>query len=49
MAKVALLIGVSEYGQGLTNLPGTQADLSAMEQVLKDPKIGAFDKVEKLP
>ncbi|MEM6868850.1 MAG: GUN4 domain-containing protein [Cyanobacteria bacterium P01_C01_bin.121] len=49
MAKVALLIGVSEYGQGLTNLPGTQADLSAMEQVLRNPKIGAFDEVQVLP
>ena len=49
MAKVALLIGVSEYGQGLTNLPGTEADLQAMQQVLENPQVGAFDQVQVLP
>lgn len=49
MAKVALLIGVSEYGEGLSNLPGTLEDLQAMQRVLENPQIGGFDKVEVLP
>lgn len=48
MAKIALLIGVSEYGEGLSNLPGTQADIQAMQRVLQDPKVGGFDAVELL-
>ncbi|WP_346290923.1 caspase, EACC1-associated type [Sphaerothrix gracilis] len=48
MAKIALLIGVSEYGEGLTNLPGTQADIQAMQRVLESPDIGGFDAVELL-
>ncbi len=32
--KVALLIGVSEYGQGLTPLHGAVKDVEAMQQVL---------------
>lgn len=47
MAKIALLIGVSEYS-GLTNLPGTQADIQAMQRVLESPEIGGFDAVELL-
>jgi len=48
MAKVALLIGVSDYGPGLTSLPGVQADMAAMQQVLQDPKLGNFDQVKTL-
>jgi len=48
MAKVALLIGVSEYGEGLPSLPGTQGDLQIMQRVLQDPKVGGFDTVEVL-
>jgi len=48
MAKVALLIGVSEYGTGLTGLPGTEADLKAMQQVLQNPQVCNFEAVEAL-
>lgn len=48
MAKMALLIGVSEYGEGLPALPGTQIDVEAMQRVLRDPQIGEFDSVELL-
>ena len=34
MAKIALLIGISDYGDGLPQLSGTQKDLEAMERVL---------------
>ncbi|WP_204136977.1 GUN4 domain-containing protein [Halomicronema sp. CCY15110] len=49
MAKIALLIGISDYGEALTSLPGTQEDLQAMQRVLKSPDVGAFDRVEVLP
>ncbi|NER80561.1 MAG: Clp protease [Leptolyngbya sp. SIO1D8] len=49
MAKIALLIGVSDYGEGLTNLPGTQSDIQAMQQILQNPQVGGFDQVETLP
>lgn len=49
MAKIALLIGVGEYGSGLEALPGTQTDIQSMRRVLQDPKIGGFDSVELLP
>ncbi|MEH1888419.1 MAG: hypothetical protein V7K92_02805 [Nostoc sp.] len=45
MAKVALLIGVSEYESGLTPLPAATKDVKAMEQVLLHPEIGGFDEV----
>lgn len=48
MAKIALLIGVSEYGEGLSGLPGTQEDIKAMQRVLQSPQIGGFDAVEIL-
>ncbi|MBW4522325.1 MAG: GUN4 domain-containing protein [Scytolyngbya sp. HA4215-MV1] len=49
MAKIALLIGVSEYGEGLAGLPGTQEDLQRMQRVLQDPQVGGFDAVDVLP
>ena len=48
MAKVALLIGVSEYEPGLTPLPGVEEDIKAMERVLHNSDIGGFDKVKTL-
>ena len=42
MAKVALLIGVSEYEPGLNPLPAAVKDLDAMREVLLDPEIGGF-------
>lgn len=48
MAKVALLIGVSEYGSGLNPLPGAVKAVEAMQQVL--PRLGrdSFDEVKRL-
>ncbi|MEH2008221.1 caspase, EACC1-associated type [Nostoc sp.] len=45
MAKLALLIGVSEYEPGFTPLPAARKDVEAMEQVLRNPEIGGFDHV----
>ncbi|QZZ21308.1 caspase family protein [Leptothermofonsia sichuanensis E412] len=49
MAKIALLIGVSEYREGLSCLPGTQEDIQAMQRVLHSPDVGGFDQVQVLP
>ena len=48
MAKVALLIGVSEYGPGLPPLAKSVRDIEAMQQVLKQPDMGNFDEVTAL-
>ncbi|MBW4420837.1 MAG: caspase family protein [Myxacorys californica WJT36-NPBG1] len=48
MAKVALLIGVSEYEPGLNPLPAAAKDVEAMRQVLQHPAIGGFDQVTPL-
>ncbi|MEH1814332.1 MAG: substrate-binding domain-containing protein [Nostoc sp.] len=48
MAKVALLIGVSEYKPGLTPLPAATKDVEAMQRVLLHPEIGGFDDVTLL-
>lgn len=48
MAKVALLVGVSEY-KGLPPLTGTQEDVRVVQRVLQDPQVGGFDRVEVLP
>ncbi|WP_414585952.1 caspase, EACC1-associated type [Scytonema sp. PCC 10023] len=42
MAKIALLIGVSEYELGLNSLPGAVMDVDAMQQVLQHPDVGEF-------
>jgi hypothetical protein len=42
MAKLALLIGVSEYEPGLNPLPAAVKDLDAMQEVLIHPDIGGF-------
>ena len=49
MAKVALLIGVSEYGSGLNPLPGAVRDVEAVQQVLQPLEMGGFDEVKLLP
>ena len=46
--KVALLIGVSEYGEGLQALPATLNDLEKMKQILENRNIGGFDDVKQL-
>jgi uncharacterized caspase-like protein len=42
MAKIALLIGVSEYEPGLDGLPSAVNDVAAMQQVLTNPGMGEF-------
>jgi hypothetical protein len=42
MAKVALLIGVSEYEPGLSPLPAAVKDIEAMQRVLQNPEMGGF-------
>lgn len=48
MARVALLIGVSDYGPGFNWLPGVGKDLVAMQRVLEHPEMGGFTQVEIL-
>ena len=40
MAKIALLIGVSEYQPGLNPLPAAVQDVEAMRRVLVNPEMG---------
>jgi len=49
LAKIALLIGVSNYQPGFSSLPGTQTDIRAMQRVLQHPQMGGFDEVDLLP
>ncbi|NET38244.1 MAG: transcriptional regulator [Cyanothece sp. SIO1E1] len=48
MAKVALLIGVSDYGSGFNPLPGALRDVEAVQRVLQNPELGAFDEVKTI-
>jgi formylglycine-generating enzyme required for sulfatase activity/uncharacterized caspase-like protein len=48
MAKVGLLIGVSEYQPGLNPLPAAVKDIEALRRVLQDPEMGGFDEVKTL-
>jgi len=48
MAKVALLIGVSEYESGLALLPSAIQDIEEMKQVFEHPEMGGFDEVTSL-
>ncbi|MFM7877817.1 MAG: caspase domain-containing protein, partial [Microcystis panniformis] len=45
MAKFALLIGVSEYSEGLRPISSAILDVEAMRRVLEHPDMGAFDQV----
>ena len=38
--KIALLIGVSEYGAGIPPLLSALNDVEAMERVLQNPNLG---------
>jgi tetratricopeptide (TPR) repeat protein len=49
MVRVALLIGVSQYGMGLKPLSEAPKDAEAMARVLKDPDIGGFEQVITVP
>ena len=46
MAKVALLVGVSEYEPGLNPLPGSVKDVDAMQRVLAHPEMGGFAETD---
>jgi len=46
--KVALLIGVSEYGPGFRSLPAAQYNIVAIEQALRYPDLGGFTEVQTL-
>ncbi|MDB9316507.1 caspase, EACC1-associated type [Nodularia spumigena] len=48
MAKIALLIGVSEYGKDIPALSSPLNDVEAMQRVLQDPNLGGFEQVERL-
>lgn len=48
MGKFALLIGVSAYSEGLTNLSAAAQDVTALRQILGDPELGNFDEVQQL-
>jgi tetratricopeptide (TPR) repeat protein len=45
MAKVALLIGVSQYGAGLQPLVSPLKDVEAMRRVLHHPEMGGFTEI----
>ncbi|MFN6475844.1 caspase, EACC1-associated type [Nostoc sp. DedQUE07] len=46
MAKVALLIGVSEYGADITSLLAATKDVEAMQRVLLNPEMGGFAETD---
>jgi len=46
--KTALLIGVTEYGEGIPNLTAPANDVAAFQRVLEDPAMGRFDRVQTL-
>ncbi|MFN6483558.1 MULTISPECIES: caspase, EACC1-associated type [unclassified Nostoc] len=46
MAKVALLIGISEYELGLAPLPNAVKDVEAMRRVLVNPEMGDFAEAD---
>ena len=48
MTKIALLIGVSEYGSGLNPLPGAVKDVEAVQQVLPPLEDSGFEEVKLL-
>lgn len=42
MAKLALLIGISDYQPGLNALPGAVQDIKAMQRVLQHSEMGGL-------
>ena len=46
--KLALLIGVSEYQDGLPAIPTAVNDVRNMQRVLENPQIAGFDEVKPL-
>ncbi len=49
MAKIALLIGVSEYLPEFPALPSAVKDVEAMKEVLDNSEMGGFDDIKMLP
>ncbi|MEM7760946.1 MAG: GUN4 domain-containing protein, partial [Cyanobacteria bacterium P01_A01_bin.40] len=41
--KMALLIGVNKYGEGIPPLSAPSNDVAAMERVMKNPEMGGFE------
>ncbi|NJM58877.1 MAG: CHAT domain-containing protein, partial [Synechococcales cyanobacterium RU_4_20] len=48
MAKIALLVGVSQCRSGFKPLPAAARDVEALQAVLKDPERGGFEVVQVL-
>ena len=49
MAKIAILIGISQYqNNSLNPLPGATKDVEAMQRILQHPEIGDFKQVKVL-
>lgn len=46
--KIALLIGVSEYGEGIPPLSAPPHDVAAIKRVLEDSHLGDFDDLKTL-
>lgn len=46
--KLALLIGVSDYGDGFEPLSAPPQDVAALQRVLENPELGGFDQVKTL-
>ena len=46
--KIALLIGVGDYGAGLKSLQCPVNGVTAMQTVLQNPEIGGFDEAQVL-
>ena len=46
MGKYALLIGVDTYGEGLQPLPAASKDVTALREVLLNPKMGGIDEAK---
>jgi len=46
--KLALLIGVSQYGEGFLPLPGAVNDIEELRNVLQSEQLGGFDEVQIL-
>ena len=46
--KIALLIGVGEYGNGLKSLRCPANGVGAMQELLENPEVGGFDEVVPL-
>ncbi|MEO0409170.1 MAG: caspase family protein, partial [Cyanobacteria bacterium P01_A01_bin.135] len=43
MSKLALLIGVSDYGDGFEPLTAPVKDVVALQHVLEDQELGGFE------